>query len=143
MLILSRRESESIHLGDDIVVTIVRVAGEKVRIGIQAPSHIKVLRRELELEVPMAGDDGIELESLPLLGKDVSVVPFQPAVPTIGLDRSSAPLSNSSETSSDPNADHILPLKESGQPQSIEIGKAKSVIDRMKSRQNNSAKKAA
>jgi carbon storage regulator len=51
MLILSRRESESICLGDDIVLTIVRVSGEKVRIGIEAPSHIKVLRNELEVDV--------------------------------------------------------------------------------------------
>ncbi len=51
MLILSRRESESVHLGDDIVLTIVRVSGEKVRIGIEAPPHIKVLRNELEIEV--------------------------------------------------------------------------------------------
>jgi len=50
MLILSRRESESVHLGDDIILTIVRVSGEKVRIGIQAPAHIKVLRNELEIE---------------------------------------------------------------------------------------------
>ena len=50
MLILSRRESESIHLGDDIVVTIVRVNGDKVRIGVQAPSHVKILRTELELD---------------------------------------------------------------------------------------------
>ena len=52
MLILSRRESESVHLGDDIILTIVRVSGEKVRIGIQAPPHIKVLRNELEVEAP-------------------------------------------------------------------------------------------
>jgi carbon storage regulator len=52
MLILSRRESESIHLGDDIVLTIVRVSGEKVRIGITAPSHVKVLRNELGEEAP-------------------------------------------------------------------------------------------
>ena len=50
MLILSRRESECIHLGDDIVVTIVRVSGDKVRIGVQAPSHVKILRTELELD---------------------------------------------------------------------------------------------
>ena len=50
MLILSRRESECIHLGDDIVVTIVRVNGDKVRVGVQAPSHIKILRTELELD---------------------------------------------------------------------------------------------
>lgn len=51
MLILSRRESESVHLGDDIVLTIVRVSGEKVRIGIQAPPHVKVLRNELDVDV--------------------------------------------------------------------------------------------
>ncbi len=50
MLILSRRESECIYLGDDIVVTVVRVNGDKVRIGVQAPSHIKILRTELELD---------------------------------------------------------------------------------------------
>ena len=49
MLILSRRESECIHLGDDIVLTIVRVSGEKVRIGVEAPPHIKILRNELEV----------------------------------------------------------------------------------------------
>ncbi|MEQ1825291.1 MAG: carbon storage regulator [Pirellula sp.] len=50
MLILSRRESERVHLGDDIVLTIVRVNGDKVRIGVEAPSHVKILRTELELD---------------------------------------------------------------------------------------------
>lgn len=63
MLILSRRESESVHLGDDIVLTIVRVSGEKVRIGIQAPPHIKVLRNELEIEV--AGSLKLPVEPKP------------------------------------------------------------------------------
>ncbi len=48
MLILSRRESERVHLGDEIVLTIVRVNGDKVRIGVEAPPHIKILRTELE-----------------------------------------------------------------------------------------------
>jgi len=52
MLILSRRESERIHLGDDIVVTIVRLNGDKVRIGVEAPSHIRILRTELEVDSP-------------------------------------------------------------------------------------------
>ena len=49
MLVLSRRESERVHLGDDIVLTIVRVNGDKVRIGVEAPPHIKILRTELEV----------------------------------------------------------------------------------------------
>ncbi len=48
MLVLSRKESERIRLGNDIIVTVVRVAGDKVRLGIEAPSNIVVLRDELE-----------------------------------------------------------------------------------------------
>ncbi|MFN9603930.1 MAG: carbon storage regulator, partial [Planctomycetota bacterium] len=48
MLILSRRESERICLGDDIVLTNGRVNGDKVRIGIEAPPNVKILRNELE-----------------------------------------------------------------------------------------------
>lgn len=48
MLVLSRKESERIKLGDSIVLTVVRVSGDKVRIGIQAPPDLLVLRGELE-----------------------------------------------------------------------------------------------
>lgn len=48
MLVLSRRESQRIRLGDSIVVTVVRVAGDKVRLGIEAPADVLVLRDELE-----------------------------------------------------------------------------------------------
>ena len=47
MLVLSRRENERIKLGDSIVVTVVRVSGDKVRLGIEAPPHLLVLRDEL------------------------------------------------------------------------------------------------
>jgi carbon storage regulator len=48
MLVLSRRETERIRLGDSIVVTVVRVTGDKVRLGIDAPADVVVLREELE-----------------------------------------------------------------------------------------------
>ncbi len=48
MLVLSRRESERIKLGESIVVTVIRVAGDSVRLGIEAPSDVLVLREELE-----------------------------------------------------------------------------------------------
>ncbi|MBN2293466.1 MAG: carbon storage regulator [Pirellulales bacterium] len=48
MLVLSRRENERIKLGNSIVVTVVRVAGDRVRIGIEAPPDVVVLREELE-----------------------------------------------------------------------------------------------
>jgi carbon storage regulator len=62
MLVLSRREKQRIKLGDSIVVTVVRVAGDKVRLGIEAPAHILVLRDELErIELP-ADEVDTELE---------------------------------------------------------------------------------
>ena len=48
MLILSRKAGERIKLGDSIVLTVVGVSGDKVRVGIQAPANILVLRDELK-----------------------------------------------------------------------------------------------
>jgi len=48
MLVLSRKESEKIMLGDSIVLTIVRVSGDRVRLGIEAPSDMLILRKELD-----------------------------------------------------------------------------------------------
>ena len=48
MLVLSRKETQKIRLGDSIVITVVRLAGDKVRLGIEAPREMVVLRDELE-----------------------------------------------------------------------------------------------
>ena len=48
MLVLSRKESQRIRLGDSIVITVVKISGDKVRIGIDAPTSVLVLRDELE-----------------------------------------------------------------------------------------------
>lgn len=47
MLVLSRHRDESIMIGDDIVITIVDIRGDKVRLGIQAPAHVSVHRQEI------------------------------------------------------------------------------------------------
>jgi carbon storage regulator len=47
MLVLSRHRDESIIINDNIVVTIVDIRGDKVRLGIQAPSNIPVHRQEI------------------------------------------------------------------------------------------------
>lgn len=52
MLVLSRRENERIKLGNSIIVTVVRVAGDRVRLGIEAPPEVVVLRDELQTLVP-------------------------------------------------------------------------------------------
>jgi carbon storage regulator len=47
MLVLSRQRNQSIIIGDDIVITIVDIRGDKVRLGIQAPEIVPVHRQEV------------------------------------------------------------------------------------------------
>lgn len=47
MLVLSRQRDETIMIGDDVQITIVDIRGDKVRLGITAPRHIQVHRKEV------------------------------------------------------------------------------------------------
>jgi len=47
MLVLSRKTDERIMIGDDIVVTVLKIQHDQVRIGIEAPKHIDVHREEV------------------------------------------------------------------------------------------------
>ncbi len=47
MLVLSRQRDESIIIGDNVIVTIVDIRGDKVRLGIEAPAEIPVHRQEV------------------------------------------------------------------------------------------------
>jgi carbon storage regulator len=49
MLVLSRKSGESIVIDGDIKVTIVKVRGNRVRLGIEAPSNVTVKRTEIQL----------------------------------------------------------------------------------------------
>jgi carbon storage regulator len=48
MLVLSRKKGEQIRIGDDIVITIHRVSGNRVSIGIEAPASHRIVRGELQ-----------------------------------------------------------------------------------------------
>lgn len=47
MLVLSRRESESVVIGGNIVVTVLELRGNVVKLGVRAPAEVRVLREEL------------------------------------------------------------------------------------------------
>jgi carbon storage regulator len=68
MLVLSRKVGERIWIGDNISVTVVRITGGGVRLGIEAPAELPVIREELrrQLEAP----DSDRPLSSPLSGKD-------------------------------------------------------------------------
>jgi carbon storage regulator len=51
MLILTRKPGESLYIGDDVVVTLVEIKGNQVRLGIEAPSHVRIYRKEIYLQI--------------------------------------------------------------------------------------------
>ena len=81
MLVLSRYRDESIYIGDDIVITVVDIRGDRVRIGVQAPPDVTVHRQEVY--------NAIKNGSPRELGSENRKIDASPAVPTLA----SAPLS--------------------------------------------------
>ncbi len=69
MLVLSRRQGESIVIGGDVVVTIIEVRGGQVRVGIDAPRSIEVHREEVFRAVAREN-----LEAVRSAGKDPGVL---------------------------------------------------------------------
>ena len=55
MLVLTRKASQSIMIGDEIEVSVLAVMGEKVRIGIAAPRSVPVFRKEVWIDIQESG----------------------------------------------------------------------------------------
>lgn len=51
MLVLSRKRSESLLIGDGVKITVIKVERNQVRLGIEAPGNVSILRAELLLDV--------------------------------------------------------------------------------------------
>ncbi len=62
MLILTRRPGESIHLGDNIKITVLSVKGKQIKIGLEVPDDVPVYREELYIKVRQ--QNRMALESL-------------------------------------------------------------------------------
>lgn len=64
MLVLSRKTGERILIGGDIAITVVRIGPRSVRIGIEAPPHVDIVREELTAAivhlVAMPSTEGVE-----------------------------------------------------------------------------------
>lgn len=83
MLVLSRQRDESIVIGDDVVVTIVDIRGDKVRLGIEAPREVPVHRQEvydaIQRENQRAGQ--VEPKDVEGLGQSANPANSQPDLP--------------------------------------------------------------
>jgi carbon storage regulator len=55
MLVLTRKTNQSIMIGDEIEISVLSVAGDKVRIGIDAPREIAVFRKEVYIAIDEGG----------------------------------------------------------------------------------------
>ena len=73
MLVLSRHRDESIMIGDDVVVTIVDIRGDKVRLGIDAPTDIPVHRQEVYEAIKRENEKAAKLQP-----KDAAKISEQP-----------------------------------------------------------------
>ncbi|MBM7690889.1 carbon storage regulator [Peribacillus deserti] len=62
MLILTRKTGESIQIGSDIEIKVISVSGDQIKIGIEAPKHIDVFRKELYLEIQNENKEAISSE---------------------------------------------------------------------------------
>ena len=51
MLVLTRKPREEIRIGNGITITILRVKGQQVRVGIEAPNDVRIVRGELDLDI--------------------------------------------------------------------------------------------
>jgi len=66
MLILSRKSGESIVIDGRIQVKIVRVEGDAVKVGIEAPTHVPVHRQEVYEEIQRSNQQALTRQSTPL-----------------------------------------------------------------------------
>lgn len=63
MLVLSRKANETIQIGDDIKIRILEVKGDTVRIGIEAPKSVDILRGELVLSISESNTEATALDA--------------------------------------------------------------------------------
>ncbi len=66
MLVLSRHRDEAIMIGDEVEITIVDIRGDKVRIGVNAPSRIPVHRREIYDAIRTENEQASAIEDNPI-----------------------------------------------------------------------------
>lgn len=67
MLALSRKKDEAIIINNNIEITILEIKGEQVKLGISAPKHIPVYRKEVYVQIQNANQEATNIANLEAL----------------------------------------------------------------------------
>jgi len=97
MLVLSRQRDETIMIGDEVEITVVDIRGDKVRLGITAPRHIQVHRKEVYEAIKRENQQASRMKP-----DDVNRIEEQ-APPKL---KDGGPLENGSDDSEGGKSDH-------------------------------------
>ena len=81
MLVLTRKQQQRIQIGDNVTITILRVKGQTVRVGIEAPEEIRVLRGELPATKDVVGEESESVAT----ATESSEVDSEETTPGLGL----------------------------------------------------------
>lgn len=68
MLVLSRTRDETIMIGDDVCITVVDIRGDKVRLGVTAPRHVGVHRKEVYEAIQRENLEAAKMDPLEIAG---------------------------------------------------------------------------
>lgn len=73
MLVLRRKLNESIKIGDDIEITVLAIEGEQIKLGIDAPKHIEIHRKEVYVSIQQENNEAASspLNLLELMNKNI------------------------------------------------------------------------
>lgn len=105
MLVLSRKQQQEIAIGENIKITVIKIKGNTVRLGIDAPRDVKVVRGELprqseiEVELPQSSDeqvanvtivfsDPVERTHSRIRSNEAEVLQFDKSAKSVGESRS-------------------------------------------------------
>ncbi len=116
MLVLSRKAREQIQIGEEVIVTILQVKGQSVRIGIEAPRNVRVLRSELP-KYDAASEDKTEHDatetSVEVATPRASRTVMRRNHPNDQQCKSSPPLANRLDARRSPGSNSVSPLRSS------------------------------
>lgn len=86
MLVISRKASQRLMIGDDVIVTIVEIRGDKVRLGIEAPRSLPVHREEVWVQIQESNNQGDDHEHDDRAASEAESIANEP-VPVAGVDQ--------------------------------------------------------